>query len=249
MADEPTVWDRVRAWFHFETPATLLQAYRRASPSVAEVMDLAQARRLECAIDGLLPWTMPPAVQAELLCAWNAFALQTLGDAILDADYDAGPRTRGFVPPRSAQQAQAFYAEVEAWLTRAREARANSAFLLNVPVPAPLPGWIDSAVEPVPRSLAEGLLRAMATLEEHSAAALALLPQTAADPLWQPQIRSFRRSCTSAQARGRLALDLHRTGSREVDPKMLAHVRAAIELHYELGQRVTWHPALAPPEP
>jgi hypothetical protein len=122
---QPTLLGRVYAWLQDEVPATVLEAYRRASLPVFEVMDLAEARRLECATEDLNPWTVPPAVRAELLCAWNAFVLQTLGNDILDADYDDSPATAGYVPPFTVHQVLAFYAQVEEWLTRARQAHAN----------------------------------------------------------------------------------------------------------------------------
>lgn len=249
MGERPTLWDRVRAWLDFETPASLLEAYRRARPSVLEVINLAQARWLEHAIEGAGPWTMPPAVRAELVCAWNAFALQTLGDAIVDADYEAHPATRGFVSPLSARQAQGFYAQVEPWLTRARQARADPGFVLDVPVPTRLPEWVDSTLDPLPASLVEGLMRAMSSLDEQLAAVTVLLPPTG-EPSWKEQLDRFLERYESAQGVARRALDLHRAGSaRDVNPKVLSGVREAIEIFFELGQLIAGAAAASPPSP
>ena len=48
-----------------------------------------------------------------LLAGWNAFFLQTMGDNLLSADYDADPKTLGYVPKITAEQALAFYNPVE----------------------------------------------------------------------------------------------------------------------------------------
>ena len=44
-------------------------------------------------------WHSLIAVNSQLLAAWNAFVVQTLGEMLLDADYRADPGTVGFVPP------------------------------------------------------------------------------------------------------------------------------------------------------
>lgn len=241
---------RMFAWLQDEVPATLLEAYRRASLPVYEVMDAAEARRLECATEGLNAWTVPPAVRAEFLCAWNAFVLQTLGNEIIDADYKASPATVGFVPSLTAQQVLAFYSQVEEWLTRARQAHANPDFRLDVRVPADLPDWKTSTLEPWSPALVDGLLRAMSSVGDHAAAAMAFLPDAVAEPARQAQLNQIRHIHASAESKARYASDLHGNGaSREVHSKVQPYMREAIELLYELGQLIS-DPSLVPgPEP
>lgn len=145
---KPTGWNRFFAKVQGEVPAAELDAFRRASAPVFELLEQVERRRLECSIDGLDPWTIPPATRAAFLCAWNAFVLQTLGDEFLDADYRAEPRTPHFVPPVTAEQVLRFYEQVEGWVNRAWQAQANPDFRLDVPVPAPLPAWGEG--EPFP---------------------------------------------------------------------------------------------------
>jgi hypothetical protein len=249
---QPTLLGRVYAWLQDEVPATVLEAYRRASLPVFEVMDLAEARRLECATEDLNPWTVPPAVRAELLCAWNAFVLQTLGNDILDADYDDSPAAAGYVPPFTVHQVLAFYAQVEEWLTRARQAHANPDFRLDVQVPAELPPWKTSTLEPMPPPLLRGILRAMRSVGEHANAAMAFLPDNAPGPAQQAQLNRIRQLHAAAESKARYALELYGTGSiREVRAKLEPYAREAIELFYELGQLIA-DPSLAagaPPPP
>jgi hypothetical protein len=228
-----------------EIPATTLEAYRRASMPVFEVMDLVEARRLECATEGLDPWTVPPAVRAEFLCGWNAFVLQTLGNDLLDADYDASPATVGYVPPAIAQQVLAFYDQVEEWLDRARQAHASPDYRLDVQVPAELPAWTDL---PRPPAHVAGLLRAMRSVSDHAAAAMAFVPEQAPEGAErQAQVNRIRQIYASAESKARYALDLHGTGATaEINERLEPYARDAIELFYELGQLVA-DPALAVP--
>jgi hypothetical protein len=249
MARNTTAWGRIYAWLQDEVPATTLEAYRRASLPVFEVMDLAEARRLECATAGLSPWTVPPATRTELLCAWNAYVLQTLGDAFLDADYEASPATIGYVPPATARQVLGFYEQVEEWLDRARRAHASPDYRLDVEVPADLPGW---SAHPSTGGHLAGVLRAMRAVGEHTAAAMAFLPDEApGGDAQQAQLNRIRQLYASAASKARYATDLLGAGAtREVQARLEPYARDAIELFYTVGQLAAdpWL-AVDPPPP
>lgn len=83
--------------------AETLDAYRRAGLGVYL---LAGAEAERSALAGTSAGDVRDATRCFLLCTWNAFALQTLGDAFVDADYEADPRTVGFVPPPLALPAE-----------------------------------------------------------------------------------------------------------------------------------------------
>jgi hypothetical protein len=238
MAESPSVWGRMFARFQGEVSAETLEAYRRASLPVFELMDRVEARRLACAADGLTPWTIPPATRVEFLCAWNAFVLQTLGNDILEADYAEYPATSGFVPPVTADQVMAYFSQVEGWLDRAHQASANPDFELDVEVPAQLPPW--SEVEPCPESHLRGLLQAMRAVGEHAAAAVATLPETAPDgPDQQKQLNRIRALHASAQSKARYAIELHGADPPPaVQERVEPYAREAIEMFYEVGQLV-----------
>jgi hypothetical protein len=86
--------------------------------------------------------------------AWNAFALQTIADKLLDADAEDDPATAGYVPRSTLLFVSACLDDVPAWIGRARvvqsdpEARAG-------PLPATVPGWEHD--EPTRRSELHGL--------------------------------------------------------------------------------------------
>lgn len=260
--DTPTLWTRMVARLQGEISATTLEAYRRASLQVFELMDQVEARRQECASEGLDPWAVPPATRASFLCAWNAYVLQTLGNDILDADYAAEPMTAGFVPPVTADQVLRFFSQVEGWVNRAQQAQANPDFVLDVTVPADLPSW--SRVQPRPTSHLQGILHAMRSVADHASAAMAYLPKTAAGGAErQAQLNLVRGVYAAAQAKARYAMELHGASpSRELYERLDPHARGAIELFYQVGQLIAdptlarvpapqppGTPALPPPAP
>jgi hypothetical protein len=245
MTENPSVWGRMFARFQGEVPGGTLEAYRRASLPVFELMDHAEARREACIADGLDPWTIPPATRAEILCAWNAFVLQTLGNDILNADYAGDPDTAGYVPQVTEDQLMSYFGQVEGWMDRAHQAQANPDYRLDVVVPAALPPW--SKADPSPPSHLRGLVKAMAAVGEHAAAAMRFLPET--EPAGpdqaerQKQVHRIRQLYASAQSKARYAAEMH-----GADPspgvRVQPYVREAIERFYELGQLIA-DPTLA----
>lgn len=217
-----------------EVSAAALEAYRRASSLVYELMDDVERRRHDYGTAGTDAWSVPPAVRAERVCAWNAFVLQSLGDAIVDADFRESPATAGYVPHETAEQVFRFYGGVEGWLNLAHQARANPAFRLKVGVPAPLPGWHPV----IPRTHLRGLLVAMGSMESHASAAMASL--TSPEPVhraWKGQLVIIAQAHASAQTTARYADEL--CGAElpaEVHSRAEPHVKRAIERLHRVGQ-------------
>lgn len=239
----PTVWNRLAALMQGEVSAHTLEAYRRASLPVFELMDRAEARRRECEAQGLDPWSVPHGTRAAFLCAWNAFVLQTLGNDILDADYAADPATAGYVPPPTAQQVLAFYSQVEGWLNRGRQAVANPDYRLDVHVPAELPPWQLDRYRPAQTA---GILRAMRSVADHAAAAMTFLPDTdPEDPERRAQVNRIRQLYAAAESKVRYMGVLQGTApTRDVHQRLEPYAQDAIELFYEVGQLIA-DPALA----
>jgi hypothetical protein len=243
MSENPPLWGRMFAWVQGEVSTETLEAYRRASGPVFELMERVEARRQGCVIDGMTPWTVPPATRAEFLCAWNAFVLQTLGNDLLDADYSEYPPTAGFVPPVTAEQVMVFFEQVEGWVDRAQQAAASPDYTLDVEVPAALPPWREA--DPCPPSHLRGLLQAMAAVGEHAAAAMASLPQAVAEPDQRRQLNRIRQLYASAQGKARYATELHgQDPPPDVQERAEPYARQAVEMFYELGQLIA-DPTLA----
>ncbi len=236
MNNQPTLWNRFVAAMTGEVSADTLEAYRRASLAVYDALEHSESHRTSAKEEGKNAWTLAASTKAEILCTWNAFVLQTLGDRILDADYENDPSTRGFVPPVTSDQILTFYVQVEGWLSRAAQAHHNPEYKLDLAVPAALPNW--SEVEPCPNAHLIGMLEAMRAVRDHTQAALTFLndspPQ---DDEQKKHLNVIRQVQANAQTKARYAEDMmNGNPSRDVHERVEEHVKAAIEGFYLLGQ-------------
>jgi len=204
--------------------------------------------RAQAKLEEKTAWTLPANFQAEMLCAWNAFVLQSLGNEFLDADYRDNPETKGYVPPITSDQVMRFYSQVEGWLNRAQQAHANPDYKLDVQVPADLPPW--SEVEPCPNSHLHGMLHAMRTIRDHAETAMMFLGESPPeDKQMQAQYNSINQLHASAITKARYSEDLHGTDpSPEMHERVEPHIKECIEHFYRLGQLVAM-PQLAVKQP
>src|SRR5689334_13082856 len=62
----------------------------------------------------------PPGTQLFAVCAWNAFALQTIADQLLTSDERFDPATAGRLPPSTLAFAQDCYTQAVRWVAAAR---------------------------------------------------------------------------------------------------------------------------------
>ena len=75
------------------------------------------------------------------LCAWNAFALQTIADTLIDCDAQDDPATAGYVPRSTLLYATACIDQVPRWISCARVVRDDPEAQLAAPLPSSLPPW------------------------------------------------------------------------------------------------------------
>ncbi len=233
--DRPGVLGRIVARLQGEVPAEDLEAYRRAGSEVYRLLDDLEQLRAEWALAGTDAWTAPPATQAALLCAWNAFSLQTMGDNLLTADNESQPLTRRYVPPVTALQIMAFYEQVPGWLGRARAAEGSDSYTLDVTVPADLPPW--SEVEPCPRPHLAAIRAALGQMRTHASAGMAGFHVDLADRDRKRAHDRVHEVLAEAESAAAYADQLW-------SPKVPAaiheaierHAKRAVELFYLLGQ-------------
>jgi hypothetical protein len=235
MSEEITIWGHLVSRLQGEIPAQTLEAYRRASLSVYEMLDHTESKRLDIKIAGHHPWEVPVATQAEILCAWNAYALQLLGDKFIEADYANDPATKGYLPPITADQILVFYEQVEGWLSRARQAHSNPNYKLDVGVPAALPAWSD--VEPCPNAHLHGMLEAMRGLTDHASVAMAFFEETTSPEGKQKAVGYARQLWAAAKSKADYASGLWGGNpSRDLHERIEDQVKDAIIQLYRLGQ-------------
>lgn len=88
----PPLMTRLAAAMHGEVAAVTVEAYRRAGASAYQDMIAADQVRADLAAAGTSLWSASAGPASQLLCTWDAFVLQTLGDELVEADYRADPR-------------------------------------------------------------------------------------------------------------------------------------------------------------
>lgn len=173
VASRPTLMTRLAAVLRGEVAATTVEAYRRAGAVAYE--DLLRAESLRCDLIGTGAdlWSAALGSRSQLLCTWNAFALQALGDELVESDYRAEPGTVGYLPAVTAEQAARFLGQVAQWSARARRANADPGYDVSIEVslPVSLPAWVE--VEPCPRPHLDAMVSAAAMMRDHASTALA----------------------------------------------------------------------------
>ena len=236
MQTQPTLWNRFCAAMSGEVSADTLEAFRRASLAVYDSLDHLESHRQKARDEGKSAWDMAPASQAEVLCTWNAFVLQTLGDRFLDADYQGDTHTVGFVPPVTADQILTFYTPVEGYLNRAQQAHSNPDYKLDFLAPASLPAW--SEVEPCPNAHLVGMLEAMRAVRDHTQAALSFLEASAPKTDEQTKgLNTIRQVQAATMSKARYADDMMSGNpSVEVHERVEELAKDAIEGLFLLGQ-------------
>lgn len=233
----PGLVTRLAAALHGEVAATTVEAYRRAGSVAYQDMTDAEQLRGSLAESGGGLWAATPAQASRLLCAWNAFALQTLGDELVEADYRADPRTAGFLPPVTAEQAAAFLGEVEDWSGRARRAASDTTYdvTAEIAVPIPLPAWVKA--EPCPPAHLAAMLAAARAMRGRAEAALADLTRTAPPQGKEEAAGRLQGMAAEADSVTGFGEALWSPGATaEVHERVENSLRRGIDAYYRLGQ-------------
>ncbi|WP_157429856.1 hypothetical protein [Actinomadura oligospora] len=241
MPDEsakPTLMVRMAAKLKGEVRSDTLESFRRAGGVAYAEMQKAETLRQRLAEEGANLWHVEPGVSSQLLCSWNAFVLQSIGENLLDADYSADPRTVGYVPPVTHTQVTDCFGQVESWSSRARQAAGNPALDVSatVALPADLPEWAEAAPCPLPHL--RGMLAAARAVRSHAEVALGVFEASVQDA--EKHARDLQRLRQLA-AEGSTASD-YAEGLLEADPDPGLHeaieerLQRALEAFYHLGQ-------------
>lgn len=242
---------RIGAKLRGDVPADEVLALLSAGGTAYEDYLAADRLREELTGAGIDPWTASPAESSQLLCAWNAYALQSVAQAFVEA---AGLTvgTGGFLPKVTAEQALRILREVPSWSARARRAAADPGFDIarEVALPAPLPPWV--VVEPCPRSHLQAMRSAGVSMLERIEASLADLDRLPS-ARGNPDKTRLHGHAEDVRARLSYAEDMLAAGSgMVVHEGAEAALRDAVATSFYLGQLVS-RPRLArvgpPPRP
>lgn len=163
------------------------------------------------------------------LCAWNAFALQTVADRLLDADAAADRGTVGYVPRATLTFARACYDEVPDWLGLAHGMRSDPDPRIASRLPARLPPWEHD--EPTRASELRGLQDAFETLQARTETKVNALTET------NRASAELRHLCARMQADADYAEEVGVRGSGPVERgEARSHLLAALQRAFLVGQ-------------
>ncbi len=226
--------EKLKASTHGEVSRQSLDPYKAAGGGVyAYVLELDEVRA---------QGTSAPGVQAALLAGWVAFALQVLGDEMLDADAALDPSTAHYVPPVTAEQVMEFYEPVQSWMARAEAAKANPSYRFDVPLPEVLPEWVE--VEPCPPAHLLALRQAVARLRDHTEGVLAGFDPGPAHHAREIVAQGAAEARSSADYANSLWGATNRPPAAKLHEAIEAHLKHAVEAYFYLGQVVSM-PSLA----
>lgn len=217
MSDQPGSWlGRVAGRFRGEVPVAEVRARLRGGEQAYEDADAADRLRQDLVVAGVGPWGASPSETSQLLCAWNAYALQSLADAFVAAEEESRAGAgRGFVDLVTFQQVDLLAREIPAWSGRARRAAADPGYDVGaeVALPAPLNAWV--AVEPCPPTHLAAMQAGAGTMLQRAQGALADFQRGADDHRAElAQLSGLladveARVTYAAQALGRLSAAVH----------------------------------------
>jgi len=232
---KPPLTTRMHAAMAGERSAAPLEALRTAGKAAYDEALRADRVRDELVVAQLSRWETPPGAGSQLLAAWNGFVLQTLGEALLDADYAADRRTAGFLPAPTYDAALDCFTAVAEWIDRARQARVDPAHDLTaeLDLPAPLPLALQEHLGEHPAAIVLALssLRGPAELALHS------LERTPVPAEHSNGVIALRQLVGRATTAAEYAASLHGSGN---DPALAGVIRRnavqALEQWFEAGQ-------------
>jgi hypothetical protein len=232
----PTLMTRLRAKIGGERDASVLEVIRQAGRAAYDERMQADRARAELTAAGVSPWDAPVAVGSQLLAAWNAYVLQSLGESLLDADYAAAPSTVGFVPAVTFSQAESWLSAVEDWVSLARQARSNPDFDLaaEYALPADLTDWPD--VHPCPAEHLQALLSVAPTLREDVDVMLFALDKAGVPAARRVAFNRLKQLATEAAAAADYAMALQTRRNHGLHSLAEDKLRLALELWYQAGQ-------------
>jgi hypothetical protein len=208
----------LRSTLHGEVSTADLESRRRAGAIAYSLAEEADA--LDASNRG---------TQLFKLCAWNAYALQTIADTLIDCDTQDDPATAGFVPRSTLRYATACVDQVPTWIRCARVVRGDPDAQLTAGLPAVLPPWVYD--EPTTGGELHGLRTSYEALQPRVETGL---QAAQLDPARLAQMRRMLAEMTSA---AEYAAAILRPNIGPVDRgEVRARLLNALSHAFELGQ-------------
>lgn len=111
-------WQRLRAKLYLQVSDDLLDTYRLGNDRLYDGLDELEHERFMRQGTTRTVWDKPVQEQWESLCLWCALTTHTIANKILEQDTLSDPRTAGYLPPETANEALRLYQSAAEWLDR-----------------------------------------------------------------------------------------------------------------------------------
>jgi hypothetical protein len=229
------MWDALIGQDHHLVDVAPLRAFQRAGNAVYETLDDAEQLRQKLQASGADAWRYSPAQSAALLCTWNAYVLQTIGESLLAGAVRQPGSGQTLLAKPCFDQAWLVFAQVEPWVGCAQRALTDPAYALNPQrLPADLPGWVDDLA---PASYLRSLLDAADAVGGRADVAVAdVLTDDAAtrEPADVARIRGLMAQAASIGDYARTLVDPHTGQHLRVQVQDRLHL--AMTVWFQVGQ-------------
>lgn len=228
-----------------EVPANELEALRAAGRGVYQAYLDAEQMQVELAGQGIHPFLASRVQRTQLLCTWNAYVLQVLGEALIEGDYHASPVTVGYLPPVTFEQSWACLSQVEPWLARCRRAMDDPSYDLagDVELPVPLPAWV--VVEEYPLNYLKALAHAAVEVGARAAAVLGVVLAAGRPPgerVTQLQTAQGLVAAADSAVASVLPLLQSAAGGEQLREMVASRLQDALAQYFEVGQQLRLDP-------
>ena len=150
-----------------------IRGYLRAATQIEEVWQQIDAKRAELLAQGTPPWDAYRQVGYPLAFIRIARTYQVFVKELLAADAASDPKTAGFLPQVTYDQANALCHQIQPALQQAIAALHTSGSVSDVTLPLPLAPRLESEGKPCPVAHLQGMLSAAREVREWAAGLLA----------------------------------------------------------------------------
>src|SRR5258708_7351860 len=158
---------------HGEVDDANIQGYLRAASQIEDIWQQIDARRAELLAQGIAPWEVYQRVGYPLAFIRSARAYQVFVQQLLAADAASDPKTAGFLPHVTYDQANALCHQIQPALQHALAALHEKDTVPDASLPLTLGPRIENEGSPCPVAHLQGMLAAAREVREWAAGLLA----------------------------------------------------------------------------
>lgn len=156
-----------------EVSDSSVQGYLRAASQIEEIWQQTDERLAALISQGTAPWEAYAQLRYPLMCIRAARTYQVFVKELLAADAAFDPRTAGYLPPITYDQANALCAQIQPALQYAVAALNDPAYVPDIPMPLVLGPRIENEGRPCPVTHLQGIIAATREVREWAQGLLA----------------------------------------------------------------------------